>query len=82
MTTPRSLPRSIRGRCRNQRGASRGLRDRRIHKRAVEISARAFELYARLGNLFYDPLPPRDVSCGWPSGFGEDLGEAVPPKRS
>ncbi|HET8524328.1 MAG TPA: HD domain-containing protein, partial [Thermomicrobiales bacterium] len=37
------------------------LEHRHIHKRAVEISARAFELYARLGNLYFDPLARRDA---------------------
>src|SRR5215211_2855524 len=40
---------------------ARGLRDRQIYKRAVEIGSRAFELYARLGNLFFDSLARRDV---------------------
>ena len=43
------------------RRLARALRDRRIHKRAVEIGSRAFELYARLGNLFFDPGARRDV---------------------
>ncbi|MFW6074843.1 MAG: HD domain-containing protein [Chloroflexota bacterium] len=32
-----------------------GLRERRIHKRAVEISYRAPDLFAFLGHLFFDP---------------------------
>ena len=37
------------------------LAERRIHKRAVEVSARAFELYGRLGNLWFDPAARRIV---------------------
>jgi HD superfamily phosphohydrolase len=37
-----------------------GLRDRRLHKRAVEISARAGELYAWLSTLFHDPAARRE----------------------
>ncbi|MGB3329553.1 MAG: HD domain-containing protein, partial [Thermomicrobiales bacterium] len=37
------------------------LAERRMHKRAVEVSARAFELYARLGNLWFDPVARRSV---------------------
>ena len=55
------------------------LRERRIHKRAVEIGSRAFELYARLGNLFFDPLARRDVEIRLASTLGEELGVAVPP---
>ncbi|HYI16562.1 MAG TPA: HD domain-containing protein [Thermomicrobiales bacterium] len=37
-----------------------GLRDRRLHKRAVEISARAGDLYGWLSTLFHDPSARRD----------------------
>ncbi len=56
------------------------LAERRIHKRAVEISARAFELYARLGNLFFDPAARREVERRLTTGLGEITGEAVPPE--
>ncbi|CAA9542882.1 MAG: dNTP triphosphohydrolase, broad substrate specificity [uncultured Thermomicrobiales bacterium] len=35
------------------------LAERRVHKRAVEVSARAVELYGRLGNLYFDPAARR-----------------------
>ena len=53
--------------------------ERRIHKRAVEISARAFELYGRLGNLFFDPAARREVERRLAAGLAEITGEAVPP---
>ncbi|MFT4038881.1 MAG: HD domain-containing protein, partial [Thermomicrobiales bacterium] len=37
------------------------LRERRVYKRAIEIGSRAFELYARLGNLYFDPRARREV---------------------
>ena len=42
------------------RRLARALRDRRLHKRAVEIGSRAFELYARLGQSLFRPAraPP------------------------
>ena len=55
------------------------LRQRRIHKRAVEISARAFELYARLGNLYFDPVARREVEDRLAAGLGAELGSPVPP---
>ena len=54
------------------------LRERRIHKRAVEIGSRAFELYARLGNLFYDPLARREVETRMAAALGAELGREVP----
>ncbi len=56
------------------------LRERRIHKRAVEVSARAFELYARLGNLYFDPAARREVECRLAEGLAAELGEQVPPE--
>ncbi len=38
----------------------RGLRDRRLHKRAIEISSRAGDLYGWLSTLFHDPAARRD----------------------
>jgi len=37
------------------------LRERHIHKRAVQISSRAGSLYERLGRLYYDPAARRRV---------------------
>jgi HD superfamily phosphohydrolase len=56
------------------------LRDRRIHKRAVEIGSRAFELYARLGNLFFAPRARRDVEIRLATALAEETGEDVPPE--
>lgn len=56
------------------------LTERRIHKRAVEVSARAFELYARLGNLFFDPRARREVELALAEELGRLLGQAVPPE--
>ena len=60
------------------RRLARALRDRHIHKRAVEIGSRAFELYARLGNLFFDPLARRDVEMRLSAALAEQIGEPVP----
>jgi hypothetical protein len=59
---------------------ARGLRDRHIYKRAVEIGSRAFELYARLGNLFFDPLARRDVETRLAAALAEEIGAPVPPE--
>jgi hypothetical protein len=56
------------------------LRERRIHKRAVEIGSRAFELYARLGNLFFDPLARRDVETRLAAGLASEIGQEIPPE--
>ena len=37
-----------------------GLRDRHLHKRAIEISSRAGDLYGWLSTLFHDPATRRD----------------------
>jgi HD superfamily phosphohydrolase len=62
------------------RRLARGLRDRNIHKRAVEIGSRAFELYARLGNLFFDPLARRAVELQLSAALAVELGTEVPPE--
>jgi HD superfamily phosphohydrolase len=59
---------------------ARSLRGRVIHKRAVEISSRAFELYARLGNLFFDPLARRDVELKLAESLAARLRLDVPPE--
>jgi len=56
------------------------LQERRVHKRAVEVSARAFELYARLGNLFYDPDARRAGEIQMAAGLSALLGCPVPPE--
>jgi hypothetical protein len=56
------------------------LRERRIHKRAVEVSARAFELYARLGNLYFDPAARRAAETEIAAGLSRELGTGVPPE--
>jgi HD superfamily phosphohydrolase len=55
------------------------LRDRHVHKRAVEISARAFELYARVGNLYFDPLARRMAEDQIARSLSDRLGRVVPP---
>jgi HD superfamily phosphohydrolase len=60
------------------RRLAQSLRDRQVHKRAVEIGSRAFELYARLGNLFFDPRARRDVELRLTESLGELIGARVP----
>jgi HD superfamily phosphohydrolase len=62
------------------RRLARGLRDRHIHKRAVEIGSRAFELYARLGNLFFDPEARRAVEVELSVRLAKEIGTDVPPE--
>jgi HD superfamily phosphohydrolase len=62
------------------RRLAQALRDRHIHKRAVEIGSRAFELYARLGNLFFDPLARRDVEIRLAAALADEVGAQVPPE--
>ncbi len=52
--------------------------DRRVHKRAVEVSRLAYELYGRLGNLFYDPGARRQVETLLAAGLSRVLGTTVP----
>ncbi len=56
------------------------LRERRVHKRAVEVSARAVELYGRLGNLWFDPAARREVECRLAAALAAELGAPVPPE--
>jgi HD superfamily phosphohydrolase len=60
------------------RHLSTALALRHIHKRAVEISAGAFELYARLGNLYFDASARRRVELDLAAALGKLLHEAVP----
>jgi hypothetical protein len=53
------------------------LAERRIHKRALEISARADVLYERLGQLWYDALARRDVEMRLARALAERIGEPV-----
>jgi HD superfamily phosphohydrolase len=62
------------------RRLARALQDRRIHKRAVEIGSRAFELYARLGNLFFDPAARREVEIRLAAELTSEVGADVPPE--
>ncbi|MFL5759033.1 MAG: HD domain-containing protein [Thermomicrobiales bacterium] len=54
------------------------LRERRIHKRALEISARSRDLYDRLGSLYHDPSARRNVELKLAAGLSELLGAEVP----
>lgn len=54
------------------------LRERRVYKRAIEIGSRAFELYARLGNLYFDPHARRDVEREMARALSRALQESVP----
>ena len=56
------------------------LQERRIHKRAVEVSARAVELYGRLGNLWFDPAARREAELRLAAGLAAELGRPVPPE--
>ncbi|MCC6792658.1 MAG: HD domain-containing protein, partial [Thermomicrobiales bacterium] len=62
------------------RRLTEALRERRIHKRAVEVSARAVELYGRLGNLYFDPLARREVETRLAAGLSELTGAPVAPE--
>ena len=54
------------------------LRERRIHKRAIEVSGRAADLYGRLGALFRDPAARRDVELAMAAALRKRTGQAVP----
>lgn len=53
------------------------LGDRRFHKRAVEVSNRAVEIYGRLGNLWFDPAARRQVELQLASALEKRLGRPV-----
>lgn len=55
------------------------LRDRRLHKRAVEISARSVELYRYLGALYPVPSSRRQVEIRMASLLAEELETPVEP---
>jgi HD superfamily phosphohydrolase len=54
------------------------LRERRIHKRAVEFSARAELLYDHLTALFHDPARRRDVELAIVSRLSQETGNQAP----
>lgn len=54
------------------------LHRRSIHKRAIEIGARATDLYPRLGALFYEPAQRRAVELGMTRRLESILGEMLP----
>lgn len=53
------------------------LAERRIHKRAIEISARAESLYERLGQLWFDQEARRDVELRLVDALAERIGQPV-----
>jgi ribosomal protein S10 len=59
------------------RRLSDALADRRIHKRAVEISARATQLYDRLSQLWYDPGQRREIERRLCRALSERIGSDV-----
>ena len=61
------------------RRLAEALATRAIHQRAVEVSAGAFELYGRLGNLWFDPAARRNVELQLSTALGDLIGEAVSP---
>jgi HD superfamily phosphohydrolase len=60
------------------RSLTTALRERRIHKRAIEVSARATDLYGRLGALFADPAARRAVELAMVAGLRASTGRDVP----
>lgn len=55
------------------------LRSRHVHKRAVEISARAGDLHTRLGALFFDPTRRRAIELAMVDRFNDLTGNDAPP---
>lgn len=53
------------------------LASRQIHRRALEVSAGAFELYARLGNLWFDSAARRQVELELSAGLSRLVGTEV-----
>lgn len=60
------------------RRLANALQRREIHKRAIEISAKATDLYPRLGALFHDPVQRRRVELGMTRRLELLLGEPLP----
>jgi len=61
----------------SSRQLANALAMRQIHKRAVEVSAGAIELYGRLGNLWFDPAARRTVEIQLAAALGQLIGEPV-----
>ena len=59
------------------RALATALAERHIHKRAVEVSANAIELYGRLGNLWFDPAARRSVEIAMCRKLNDLTGEPV-----
>lgn len=59
------------------RKLANALAERRIHKRALEISARADILYPRLGQLWYDPAARREVEIRLAQELSMYVGQPV-----
>lgn len=55
------------------------LRSRRLHKRAVEVSARSADLYRYLNSLYADPARRRAVEMGMAAALADALGTTVEP---
>jgi len=53
------------------------LTTRSFHKRALEVSNRAIELYGRLGNLWFDPAARREVELQMADALSRRLGRPV-----
>lgn len=62
---------------RTTRRLADSLQARRLHKRAVEISFRATDLFQRLSALFFDPAARRQVEIRMAETFTELTGEPV-----
>jgi HD superfamily phosphohydrolase len=60
------------------RSLTAALRERRIYKRALEVSARSRDLYDRLGALYHDPSARREVELRVVAGLSRLIGEDVP----
>jgi HD superfamily phosphohydrolase len=59
------------------RSLAASLAGRAFHKRALEVSNRAIELYGRLGNLWFDPAARREVELQLAAGLADRLGRPV-----
>lgn len=57
----------------SSRGLVQALRTRRLHKRALEVSARAGSLYTRLGALYAEPGRRRQLEIALAARLAEEL---------
>jgi len=62
------------------RRLTEALRDRHIHKRAVEISTRATDLHRRLSELWFAPARRRDVEMRLAASVADLIDQPVPPE--